>query len=240
MTASPASIIQVSLSIVMQLPCLRNHRERILPTALPSMNRLPHCRPPQSPVASRLFRDVNQRAIGIGKLEGAERALGQEPEPRHALRIEVDRLGAQLQILLLDLREIRLERVEALHSEADVVHRRLLDAGAVEGGNLPRQDRYGDAAVAEEVTALLAFDVAPLELEHVGVEIGNAFGLAHADREVADGVVLLPLALRIDLGSVLVALLRQVEIVAGGVMSTVTGKGPVAGPLHDLDVGVFL
>ena len=61
-----------------------------------------------------IFRHIDQRAVGIGEMEGAVRAFGQQLEPRHAFGIEIERLGAQLQVLLLDLGQVLLERVEAL------------------------------------------------------------------------------------------------------------------------------
>src|SRR5262249_33967182 len=69
---------------------------------------------------------------------------------------------------------------------------------------------------------------------------GDALGLAHADREVADRVVLLPFALSVDFGTVLVTLLGEVEIVAGRIVGAVARERTVARPLHDLDVGIFL
>src|SRR5262249_60728270 len=54
-----------------------------------------------------------------------------------------------------------------------------------------------------------------------------------------DGGVLFPLALGIDLGAVLVPLLRQVVVIAGRVVRAVARERAIAGPLHDLDVGVF-
>ena len=105
------------------------------------------------------------------------------------------------------------------HPEADVIHRRLLDAGAVERRNRPRQDRHGHAAVGEMVAVRLARHVARFEIEHVGIEFAPSCPRARAaHREMADGVVLLPLALGIDLGAVLVALLRQIEIIAGRIV----------------------
>src|ERR1700689_1463502 len=61
---------------------------------------------------------------------------------------------------------------------------------------------------------------------------------------MAEGGLLLPLALvpivlGIDLGAVLVAGLRQVEIIAGWIVGAVAGERPVAGPLADFDVGIF-
>src|SRR5580698_255651 len=61
---------------------------------------------------------------------------------------------------------------------------------------------------------------------------------------MAEGGLLLPLALvplafGINLGAVLVAGLRQVEIIAGWIVGAVAGERPVARPLHDLDVGIF-
>ena len=165
-----------------------------------------------------ILRHVDQRAVGIGEVEAAVRAFRQQLQPRDALGIEIDRLRAQLQVLLLDLGEVLLEGVDARHPEADVIHRRLLDAGAVEGRNRPRQDRQRHAAVGEMIAVGLARHVARLEIEHVGIELRHLAGMARAQRKVADGVVLLPLALGIDLGAVLVALLREVEIVAGRIV----------------------
>src|SRR3954454_4723172 len=173
-------------------------------------------------------------------MERPERTFCQELEPRRPFGIEIDRLCAQLQVLTLEVLQALLERVEAFDPESDVIHRWLLDAGAVEGGDLPRQDRHGHASVGEEVAALLALEVAALELIDVAIEVGDALGLAHPQRKVADGGVLLPLALGIDLGAVLVALLRQIVIVARRVVRAVARKRAIAGPLHDLDVGVFV
>src|SRR5215470_7737544 len=89
-------------------------------------------------------------------------------------------------------------------------------------------------------TAVFGRNVAGFELEHVRVEIGDALRLARAQREMTERRFLLPLALSIDLGAIFVTGLRQVEIVARGVVRAVTRKRPVTRPLHDLDVGIFL
>src|SRR3954468_3961140 len=86
----------------------------------------------------------------------------------------------------------------------------------------------------------LALDVARFQLKDVGVEISHAFRLARAQSEVADRVVLLPFALGVDFRAVFVALLRQVEIVAGRIVRAIAREGAVAGALDDLDVGIFL
>src|SRR6202795_4221169 len=52
-------------------------------------------------------------------------------------------------------------------------------------------------------------------------------------------IILVPITFGIDLGAVLVAGLRQVEIIAGRIVGAVAGERPVAGPLDDLDVGIF-
>src|SRR5262249_23673087 len=100
----------------------------------------------------------------------------------------------------------------------------------------PRHDCHGDAAISQLVTAVFGRNVAGFELEHVRVEIGDA----RAQREMTEGRFLLPLALGIDLGPVFVPGLRQVEVVARGVVRAVTRKRPVTRPLYDLDVGIFL
>src|SRR5262245_63563090 len=56
---------------------------------------------------------------------------------------------------------------------------------------------------------------------------------------MAEGRILLPFALGIDLGAILVSRLRKVEIIARGVVRAIAGERPVARPLHDLDVGIF-
>src|SRR5262245_3265475 len=104
--------------------------------------------------ASMLFRDVDQRAVGIGELEAAVRAFLQQREPRRALGVEIDRLGCKADIGLRDLLEIGLEGGERRHPEADVVHARLLDACTVERGDFPRQHYHGHAAVSELIAAL--------------------------------------------------------------------------------------
>src|SRR4029077_6679563 len=48
-----------------------------------------------------------------------------------------------------------------------------------------------------------------------------------------------PISLGIDFGAVLVTGLRQVEIIAGRIVGAIAGERPVAGPLDDLDVGIF-
>src|SRR5262245_5656710 len=57
---------------------------------------------------------------------------------------------------------------------------------------------------------------------------------------MAEGRILLPFALGIDLGAILVSRLREVKIIARGVVRAIAGERPVARPLHDLDVGIFL
>src|SRR3984893_13069259 len=94
------------------------------------------------------------------------------------------------------------------------------------------------------IAAFLRRQVARLELEDGGVEIGEPLRLAGADGEMAERGFLLPVALvpitfGIDLRAVLVAGLRQVEIIAGWIVGAVAGERPVAGPLDDLDVGIF-
>src|ERR1700724_1806246 len=51
---------------------------------------------------------------------------------------------------------------------------------------------------------------------------------------------LLPLAFSIDLGSVFVSRLGKVEKIPGRVVRAVACERPIAWPLHDFDIGVFL
>jgi hypothetical protein len=76
--------------------------------------------------------------------------------------------------------------------------------------------------------------------KHVRVEIGDALRLARAQREMTERRFLFPPALGIDLRPIFVSGLRQVEIVACGVVRAVARERPVARPLHDLDVGILL
>src|SRR6516162_1100827 len=89
------------------------------------------------------------------------------------------------------------------------------------------------------IAALLDRRIARLELEHIDIEIRQSPRLPRAQREMAEAGFLLPFSLGIDLGSVLVTGLREVEIVAGWIMRAVARKRPVARPLDDLDVGIF-
>src|SRR3954452_18677555 len=57
---------------------------------------------------------------------------------------------------------------------------------------------------------------------------------------MAEGRLLLPFVLGVDLGPVLMPRLRQVEIVSRRIVRAVAGERPVARPLHDLDVGILL
>ncbi len=84
------------------------------------------------------------------------RAFGEQLQPRDAFGIEIDRLRAKLEVLLFDFSQVLLERIDARHPESDVIHRRLLDTGAVECRNRPRQDRERHAAVGEMVTVRLS------------------------------------------------------------------------------------
>ena len=90
------------------------------------------------------------------------------------------------------------------------------------------------------IAAFLRRCVTGIEFEHVDVEIGHALRVARAQCEMAEGRVLLPFVLGIDLGAVFMSGLRQVEIVARGIVRTVAGEWPIARPLHDLDVGILL
>src|SRR4051812_20248647 len=57
---------------------------------------------------------------------------------------------------------------------------------------------------------------------------------------MADRIVLLPFALGVNLGAVLMALLREIEIISRGIVRAVARERTVAGPLDDFDVGIFL
>src|SRR5262249_10500762 len=162
----------------------------------------------------------------------------QQCQARRTFGIEVDGFGRETNVGLCDLVEMSLEGIELGYAKTNVIHSWLFDAGAVEGGNLPRQDCHGDAAISEVVTTGFGRNVAGFELEHVGVEIGDALRLARAQREMTERRFLPPLALGIDLGPIFVTGLRQVEIVARGVVRAVTRKRPVTRPLHDLDVRI--
>src|SRR6516165_11446065 len=184
--------------------------------------------------------DVDQRAVRISELKMAKRTFPPQCQPRRPFGIEVDGFGREADVGLCDLVKLSLEGIELGYAKTDVIHCWLFDASAVEGGNLPWHDRHGDAAISEVVTAVFGRNVAGFELEHVRVEIGDALRLARAQREMTERRFLLPLALSIDLGPVFVPWLRQVEIVARGVVRAVTRKRPVTRPLHDLDVRIFL
>jgi hypothetical protein len=79
-----------------------------------------------------ILRHVDQRAVGIGQLNRAVRAFLQQRQPRGALGIERDRLRRQLDIGLGNHVAIGFEGFDIGHAKADVIHARLLDAGAVE------------------------------------------------------------------------------------------------------------
>src|SRR5258707_3268259 len=127
--------------------------------------------------------DVDQRAVRISELKVAQRTFPQQCQARRAFGIEVDGFGLEADVGLCDLVEMCLEGIELGYAKTDVIHCRLFDAGAVEGGNLPRHDCHGDAAISEVVTTVFGRNVAGFELEHVGVEIGDALRLARAQRE---------------------------------------------------------
>src|SRR5215510_4106158 len=189
---------------------------------------------------SVLRLDVDQRAVRISELKAAKRTLSQQCQPRRTFGIEVDGFGREADVGLCDLVEMSLEDIELGYAKTDVIHSWLFDAGAVEGGNLPQHDCHGDPTIGQLVTTVFGRNVAGFELEHVRVEIGDTFRVARAQREMTEGRFLLPLALGIDLGPVFVSGLRQVEVVARGVVRAVTRKRPVTRPLYDLDVGIFL
>src|SRR5262245_6402000 len=97
------------------------------------------------------------------------------------------------------------EAIEIGNAKTDVIHSWLFDAGAVEGGNLPRHDCHGDPAISQLVTTVFGRNVAGFELEHVRVEIGDTFRVARAQREMTEGRFVLPFALGIELGPVFVS-----------------------------------
>ena len=79
-----------------------------------------------------VFSHVDERPVGIGELEFAVGALLEELHARDALVVEIERLRRQLDVLLHDMCEVFSERVEFRDAEAEMVHSRLFDAGAVE------------------------------------------------------------------------------------------------------------
>src|SRR5262247_3974687 len=189
---------------------------------------------------SVLRLDVDQRAVRISELKVAQRTFPQQCQSRRAFGIEVDGFGREADVGLCDLVEMSLEDIELGYAKTDVIHSWLFDAGAVEGGNLPWHDCHGDTAIRQLVTTVFGRNVAGFELEHVRVEIGDALRLPRAQREMTKRRFLPPLALGIDLGPIFVTGLRQVEVVARGVVRAVTRKRPVTRPLYDLDVGIVL
>ena len=68
-----------------------------------------------------------------------------------------------------------------------------------------------DPSVGQMIAALLRRCVTGIELEHVDVEIGHALRVARPQREMAEGRLLLPFVLGVDLGAVLMPGLRQVD-----------------------------
>src|SRR5215217_3216938 len=90
------------------------------------------------------------------------------------------------------------------------------------------------------VAAGLALHIARFQLEYVSIEVGHAFGFARAQGEMADRIVLLPFALGVDFGAVLMALLREIEIISRGIVRAIAREGAVAGTLDDFNVGIFL
>src|ERR1700756_426562 len=121
--------------------------------------------------------DVDQRAVRISELKVAQRTFPQQCQAPRTFGIEVDGFGREADVGLCDLVEMCLEAIELGDAKTDVIHCRLFDAGAIEGGNLPRHDRHGDAAIGQVVTAVFGRNVAGFELEYVGVEIGDALRL---------------------------------------------------------------
>src|SRR5262249_50613479 len=95
--------------------------------------------------------DVDQRAVGISELKAAKRTFPQQCQPRRTFGIEVDGFGREADVGLCDLVEMSLEDIELGYAKSDVIHSWLFDAGAVEGGNLPRHDCHGDPAISQMV-----------------------------------------------------------------------------------------
>src|SRR5207245_11499894 len=104
--------------------------------------------------------DVNQRAVRISELKVAQRTFPQQCQARRTFGIEIDGFGREADVGLCDLVEMSLEAIDLGYAKTDVIHCRLFDAGAVEGGNLPRHDCHGDAAISEMVTTVFGRNVA--------------------------------------------------------------------------------
>src|SRR5215470_931235 len=188
----------------------------------------------------RALVDRDHYSIGIGHMELAEAELLERLEARLALRADAGRLRPHQRIGDHELVEVFLEGVEALDLEAEMVERRTLDATAEEIRNAPRHDVHGDLPVRERMPAVDRRRVLERQLEYVGVELRQPIRLDRAQRKMREAPLLLPGAGLVDLGAVLEAGLRQIEIVAGRIVDAECGEWAVARALDDLDLGVFL
>src|SRR5215831_6775389 len=92
---------------------------------------------------SVLRLDVDQRAVRISELKLAQRTFPQQCQARRTFGIEVDGFGREADVGLCDLIDMCLEAIELGYAKTDMIHSRLFDAGAVEGGYLPRHDCHG-------------------------------------------------------------------------------------------------
>src|SRR5258708_15438859 len=187
--------------------------------------------------------DVDPGTVGIRHLPLAGGVLLEETLAHVGLLAAAQRHRREIGIHSANFGDVRLERVEILDVEADVIGARALDLDAFEDGDRPRHDRKRDAAIGQIVAWRLALAVDVLELEHVAIEFGAGFRIGRADGELVDVTVLMPALLRnlgIDLLARVVLLLRQVEDVAVGIMSAIGGEGPRRRTLHDVGVLMLL
>ncbi len=105
---------------------------------------------------------------------------------------------------------------------------RSFDAGAEVVLDLPGDQQHRHPTVCQFETARRC-GVLDGKVKHVGVEFRQTFRLDDLQREVLEPGRLLPLAALIDFGAVRHALLRQIEVIAGGIVDAMPANGRLLG-----------
>jgi hypothetical protein len=106
--------------------------------------------------------------------------------------------------------------------------------------HVPGTDGESDLTVGQVKAVIARHGFHRLEIENLLVELGDMSRPAAADANVVDPARLFPAELDIALAHVVHALLREVPLVAVGVMAAQPGKRHVALTLVNVAVGVKL
>ena len=126
--------------------------------------------------------------------------------------------------------DIRLEGVQILYLETDMIWTWPFDRHAGEFFDAPRHDGQRHLPVGEVVAFVALLAVDGLQLEHVGIKLGDFFRVRRADRvpvgmaRLAAAVIFIGVIL-VDAVQVLRVFLRKIENIAVGIVAAIGGEG---------------